>query len=148
MRKKYSIIIVIIILATIVFFIAKSNANSQQACIENKACFDIEIVDSDEELVLGLSNRNQIPESQGMLFVLSEESAPRFWMKSMRFPIDIIWINSEMRVSGIVRDFQPCEPDGVCPVVYPDEEISYVFEINSGLSDAYGFEEGDRVYLK
>jgi uncharacterized membrane protein (UPF0127 family) len=69
-------------------------------------------------------------------------------MKDMRFPIDLIWINHEMKVSGIVKDFQPCKPDEVCPVVYPDEEIIYVLEINSGLSNRHGLGNGDVIYFR
>jgi len=35
-----------------------------------------------------------------------------------------------------------------CPIFYPESDIMYVLEINSGLSDAYGFQSGDVVELE
>ena len=147
MKKSHIALIAIFILAITVWIIVNNNFSSEQICIE-KTCFNVEIADTNEKKILGLGNRDFLGENSGMLFPYPEKSAPGFWMKDMRFPIDIIWINQEMRVSGIVKDFQPCEPDELCPVVYPDKEITYVLEINSGLSDRDGLKEGDFVYFK
>lgn len=145
-RNKF--IIFVLVLVVIISILIYNNFGIKQICIKNKACFNAEIADTDEKKILGLGNRDFLEESGGMLFPYPEKSAPGFWMKNMRFPIDIIWINPEMRVSGIVNDFQPCESDEVCPVIYPDEEIIYVFEINSGLSDRHDLENGDLVYFR
>ena len=147
MKKSHMLLIAIFTLAITGWIIFNNNSSSEQICIE-KTCFNVEIADTDEKKILGLGNRDFLEENSGMLFSYPEKSTPGFWMKDMRFPIDIVWIDLEMKVSGIVKDFQPCEPDEFCPVVYPDEEIIYVLEINSGLSEAYGFEEGDEILLK
>jgi len=134
----------IAILILIVIFNTQ-NPLPAQVCI-SETCFNLEIAETLQEKALGLSNRVSLPEDNGMLFIYSDD-VPGFWMKDMNFPLDIIWINSEMKVSEIVRGIEPCEPD-FCPVVYPAEGVIYVLEINAGLSDLHGFQSGDAVYFK
>ena len=147
MKKSHISLIAVFILVVIGWIVFNNNSFSEQICIE-KTCFNVEIADTDEKKILGLGNRDFLEEKEGMLFPYPEKSAPGFWMKDMRFPIDIIWINLEMKVSGIIKDFQPCESNELCPVVYPDEEIIYVLEINSGLSERYGIKKENIVYFK
>ena len=147
MKKSHILLIVIFILVITGWVIVKNNSYPEQICIE-KTCFNVEIADTDEEKIIGLGNRDFLVENSGMLFVFEEKGTYGFWMKDMRFPIDVIWINPEMKISGIVKDFQPCESNEPCPVVYPDEDIAYVLEINSGMAKKNSFEERDYVYFR
>jgi hypothetical protein len=52
-----------------------------------------------EQIILGLSNKNSIKENEGMLFVLNPSSRRGFWMKDMKFPIDVIWLNEKRNCS-------------------------------------------------
>jgi hypothetical protein len=56
---------------------------------------DAEIVKTDAEQQLGLSNRFSLPEGQAMLFLYDEPGTRIFWMKRMNFPIDIVWFHKE-----------------------------------------------------
>jgi len=135
-----------LVILSIVFIFVKTN-QPEKVCIESKSCFVVEIADSEEERRTGLSNKDSIEEDEGMLFTFQEEEFPGFWMKDMNFSIDIIWISSDMKIIGIERNIQPCGQDS-CLIFYPQEKIKYVLEINSGMSERYGFEEGDSVYLR
>ena len=42
----------------------------------------------------GLSFRNTLNANQGMLFPFHTPGDYSFWMKDMKFPLDILWINS------------------------------------------------------
>lgn len=151
-KKKNFIlgIFILAVIAVIVGYISYSKnlpeTNFQQACINTK-CFNIEVANTNEEKALGLSGREFLPENSGMLFPYPEGAIPGFWMKDMNFALDIIWINSGMRISEIVKNIEPCSPD-FCPIIFPSEEIIYVLEINSGLSNKYGLNTGDFIQLK
>ena len=148
-KKRVLVFLLALLIISVSYFVYKISSNKiKHVCIENKSCFDVEVADSSEELALGLSNREQIPENQGMLFILPKESVPGFWMKGMKFSLDIIWINKNFEIAGIEKNLQPCEPNKECIAVYSREEIAYVLEIKSGLSESYGFENGDKVSLK
>jgi uncharacterized membrane protein (UPF0127 family) len=78
----------------------------------------------------GLAGRPCILPDQGMLFVFSKPGQYFFWMKDMRFPIDIIWISSDHKVVG--------QEIGVEPKTYPDRFVNkkenpaqYVLELKA-----------------
>ncbi len=48
---------------------------------------------TDEDQTKGLSIKDHMNENEGMLFAYDKPSQQSFWMKDMRFPIDIIWLN-------------------------------------------------------
>src|SRR3989344_5995676 len=55
---------------------------------------NIQIADNDEERSKGLSGVTSLGKSEGMLFVFdSKDVTPSFWMKGMKIPLDIIWID-------------------------------------------------------
>ena len=54
--------------------------------------FDVELALSGPQRERGLSYRDGLPQSAGMLFDMGETIVPTFWMKGMRFPLDMVWI--------------------------------------------------------
>jgi len=107
--------------------------------------FNLEIADSDEEMVKGLSDRKNLDENKGMLFIFEEKGKYSFWMRNVNFPLDIIYISDDTIVD-IVRNAEPKkEGDTEIPVFEPKEEANYVLEINGGLSDKHKIETGDKV---
>ena len=54
-----------------------------------------EIAASDKEKKKGLSDRESLPISEGMLFVYDKLAIYTFWMKDVSFPLDFIWINKD-----------------------------------------------------
>ena len=55
--------------------------------------FRIEIADTAAKRELGLGERDSLAADAGMYFPLGAAQRWMFWMKGMRFPIDIIWLN-------------------------------------------------------
>jgi uncharacterized membrane protein (UPF0127 family) len=107
------------------------------------------IAQTPEERSRGLSNREKLESGQGMLFIFdSQDVTPAFWMKDMRFAIDIIWINDE-RVVQINQNVEP-EPgvaDSNLKLYAPPGPIDYVLEVNAGTATEKGFKVGDAVDL-
>ena len=77
-----------------------------------------------------------------------QSSAPRIWMKGMRFPLDLVWINDGrvVDVSANVPD-QPGTPDAQLPIYSPSNPANRVLEVNSGWAERNGVEPGDTVRL-
>jgi uncharacterized membrane protein (UPF0127 family) len=61
--------------------------------------FKIELARTPEEQQKGLSNRASLPEDHGMLFLFDKPAPYGFWMKEMRFPLDIIFIKNKTVVT-------------------------------------------------
>src|SRR3989344_3587537 len=55
----------------------------------------------------GLSGRDGLKDDEGMLFVFANSGEHLFWMKDMKFPIDIIWLNDNREVIYIKKNARP-----------------------------------------
>jgi uncharacterized protein len=106
--------------------------------------FLVEIADSVTERTLGLSRRNSLPEDSGLLFVFESVGYHGFWMKDMRFPIDIIWIKDD-KVVYVLSDVSE---DSYPQIFTPGAPANKVLEINAGLVRKLGIKEGDPFLLK
>ena len=109
----------------------------------------VDVADSEEEKRKGLGERESLEEKEGMLFVYPEKtSGVLFWMKDMRFPIDIIWIN-ENEIVKIDKnvEVQTGVTDDKLKRYYPETAIDFVLEVNAGFSDKNGIKVGDEVQI-
>jgi hypothetical protein len=79
----------------------------------------------------GLSGRSSMPSDHGMLFIFSDEDYWGFWMRDMRFPLDIIWFNSNRQAVFIESNLPPCSAQN-CPIYTPTARARYVLEVNAG----------------
>jgi uncharacterized membrane protein (UPF0127 family) len=104
-----------------------------------------DIADTPEKRSLGLGVRDSMAEGEGMLFLLETSSRQPFWMNGMKFPIDIIWINSDKEVVHIEHSLEPCPSPVDCPNYAPDEEALYVLETVAGFSERHNVTDGTRV---
>ncbi|MBD3328271.1 DUF192 domain-containing protein [Candidatus Peregrinibacteria bacterium] len=109
-----------------------------------KVNFIVEIADTIEKRQEGLMFREELDQNYGMWFVFDKEQELSFWMKNTLIPLDMIFVNDEFYVVDIVKNAQPCKSDP-CSSYPADRPARYVLEINAGLSDLMGIEEGDEV---
>jgi len=98
-----------------------------------------EIADTDASREQGLSDRASLPADNGMLFVFDTPGQYGFWMKDMRFPLDMVWINADKTVAGVTKDILPSTYPSIFP---PPSSISYVLEINAGSAEKFGLVSG------
>jgi hypothetical protein len=78
-----------------------------------------------------------------MLFPYEQPGFLPFWMKDMRFAIDIIWIR-DGRIVDVAHSV-PFDPEGPGPTVRPRELADSVLEVPAGYAAAQGWRRGDRV---
>lgn len=105
----------------------------------------LEIADTDCKLALGLSGRNSLATDTGMLFVFPKAGNYGFWMKDMRFPLDIVWIGSDFRVSGMEK---MAEPESF-PAVFGQKYLAtYVIELPAGFLDEHSVKVGNKIVFQ
>ena len=95
----------------------------------------------------GLAKRDSLPLNGGMLFVFETKGPYIFWMKDMKFAIDIIWIDENRRIVDMISNV-PAEPgknDKNLKRYGPRGDALYVLEINAGLANLNGLAVGDQV---
>lgn len=100
----------------------------------------------------GLSNYNELPEGEGMLFFMEDEKSQQvFTMKDMKFPLDILFINQDQEVVSANHDCKPGQEFVVSTPEHIEEGdyIAYVLEVNPGsgieVGDSFDFEEDTPV---
>lgn len=95
----------------------------------------------------GLGGRDSLPLNQGLLFVFDTKGQNVFWMKDMKFAIDIIWMDENKKIVDIYADVPP-EPgknDSELLRYKARGDSMYVLEINAGLASLNGLQIGDQV---
>lgn len=108
----------------------------------------VEVVDTPLERSQGLSGRDGLLDHHGMLFVFESPQSPGFWMKDMRFPIDIIWIDVNGKVIGISPDLPAPKENEAPKEAAPPGNILYALEIDAGRAATYGWKVGDAVSFR
>jgi len=103
-----------------------------------------ELSATDEERQQGLMFREKIAEDQGMLFIFDDEEIHSFWMKNMRFSIDILWLDRQRRIVHLEHRVPPCAADP-CPSYTPAQPASFVLELQSGAAEKHGLKLYDRL---
>jgi uncharacterized membrane protein (UPF0127 family) len=109
---------------------------------------------TDEQMTKGLDIKNNLTENQGMLFVFQQPGRYGFWMMGMKFPIDIIWLDSNDTVTHIEHSLEPCLPNSfgrsylLCPTYSPEKGSLYVLETVSGFSVKHNVRVGTHVGLE
>ena len=101
----------------------------------NDKTFKLDVAKTDEKKQIGLSKFKSLPQDRGMIFLFDKPSLYSFWMKDMKFAIDIIYIRGD-RVVTIYEDQKPTK-DGTPGILTPSEPADKVLEINAGLSQKY-----------
>ena len=106
--------------------------------------FQVELAQTPEQRERGLMYRAALPDGRGMLFVQPPGPAV-FWMKNTLIPLDLLYFDSEGRLSQIVAEAPPCKIAN-CPL-YPSQTptVRYILEINAGEAARRGIRIGERL---
>jgi len=103
------------------------------------------VADTDAKRIEGLSGIENITQDQGMLFILDYPSKQGFWMKEMKFPLDIFWVDNNNTVVHVEKRLQPCTSILFCPVFSPLRDAKFVLETRAGFADSHSVKEGTRI---
>ena len=131
----------------------KSSSYYNQRLQIGRQVLIVEIAKTPEALKKGLSSRGGMQQNQGMLFEFGlKKQSPAFWMKDMRFNLDLIWI-AEGKIIGITADVRT--PDVHCqsstvnclPTYRPPSPVNQVLEVNAGWAEKNKVKVGDETKL-
>ncbi|MGH7874889.1 MAG: DUF192 domain-containing protein [Candidatus Binatia bacterium] len=109
-----------------------------------RVTFAVEVADTPVKREMGLQYRRELADDRGMIFLFAGESPQTFWMKNTSIPLDMVFINRERKIVGIVAATVPfsLDPRSV------DIPSQYVLEINGGLAQRLGIRAGDLVQFE
>ncbi|HUT22534.1 MAG TPA: DUF192 domain-containing protein [Candidatus Bipolaricaulota bacterium] len=133
MKKFCSIFFLILTLAG-----CSKNAQVSNVCFD-QTCFNVEVADSGEAQERGLMFREKLESNQGMFFVFDEEDIYSLWMKNTLIPLDMIWLDENLKIVSIFSNAQPCQTP-TCESIKPLKKAKYILEINGGAAVEKGID--------
>ena len=110
--KKIVFIFFISILTSILLFFGynflfKVNLNDERSAIKigNKEYF-LDVARTDEEKRKGLAKFENIKDNEGMIFIFDTPGRYSFYMKDMKFNIDIVFLDQNKKVVDLFKNVQ------------------------------------------
>lgn len=103
----------------------------------------LEIASSYADQSKGLSKRNKICNNCGMLFIYKKPTKLSFWMKDTSVPLDIAFLDTDMRIQEIVRNMEPFSNE----IVKSSLLSRFALEMNAGYFDSKNIKVGDRLMI-
>ena len=82
-----------------------------------------------------------------MLFVFENRKHHRCWMKDMRFPLDIIWLDNH-RIVHIIHNAKPANSTDNPEVITSPLPVNFVLEIAAGRSVKLRLKTGQQMKFK
>lgn len=102
------------------------------------------VANTPDARIQGLSGRTTIGEKDGMLFVFPESDYHGVWMKDMRFPVDVVWIDEDLKVVDVARNLTP---DSYPKIYEPRKPAKYVLETDVLFIETFNIGIGQTVEI-
>lgn len=107
-----------------------------------RAAVQVELATTSAARERGLGGRDRLAPGSGMLFVFPDAAPHAFWMKDMRFSIDMVWLDAAGRVISIQQAVSPATYPATFDAPAPSR---YVLELPAGFAQAYTIERGSEA---
>lgn len=143
--KIFTLILGVLIILIIAFVLVINLLPKTPRAEINGHVFSLDVAETSQEQELGLAKYKSIALDHGMIFIFDRPDYYSFWMKDMKFPIDIIFIRSNKVVDLFNK--VPVSPDENLPVYITRTKADKVLEINAGLANKYNIKIGTLVKI-
>jgi uncharacterized membrane protein (UPF0127 family) len=138
----YGVLVVVLLIVVLTFIRFFGPNNGYTMLRSGRHGYQLQMATTAAAQEKGLGDRDSMPAGSGMLFAFPNEATRCFWMKDMRFPLDIIWTNKNKKVVYIQPEISPSTyPDDFCP----STPAQYVIELNAGEAYDAGIRVGETL---
>ena len=90
----------------------------------------------------GLSDTACLPPDNAMLFIYDQPEVSAFWMKDMRYSLDIIWLDDAGKIISIAAS---ATPESYPQTFQPSAPAKYVLEVVAGEAQRRGWQPGQTL---
>ena len=90
----------------------------------NDKKYIVETAETPDEMAQGLIGVESLKDNEGMLFIFDDPQTVSFHMKGMKFPIDIVFINEDLKVISIYEGKVDTKE------IVEEDNVNYVLEVN------------------
>ena len=120
-----AVVAVVAIIVTVIVGMAQSKVTVQLG----DGIFKAQVARTDSELKKGLSGVSEFSRDQVLLFIFPKDDVYGVWMKDMKIPIDIVWLNKDKKVIHLVSN---ATPESYPKTFTPPKPARYIIELASG----------------
>jgi hypothetical protein len=131
----------ILIIAVFILTLSCNSKRMVEIKIKDKT-YKFELAVNEDERRRGLMYRKSLDKNSGMLFVYPREYELSFYMKNTLIPLDIAFIDSNLRVI----DIRSMEPLDETPI-NSKKRAQYALEVNQGFFKNIGLKENDKIEI-
>ncbi len=129
------------VLVVATFLVACSGVAETISATINGNSLKLEVARTQNEHAQGLMYRREMDRNAGMLFIFPEAKERTFWMKNTVLSLDIIFIDEQKKVLGVVEKAVPFSTKSVGV----EGASKYVIEVNAGVARELGIVPGTKV---
>ena len=87
-----------------------------------------EIAQTMPQIMTGMMWRTNMPEMEGMLFVMPQPHRAQFWMRNTLLPLSCAYIDPD----GTILELHDMKPRDETPIPAASDQIQFVLEVNQG----------------
>jgi uncharacterized membrane protein (UPF0127 family) len=109
-----------------------------------KHAVEVEIAATRDARTRGLMWRTALSDGRGMLFIFKEQQQLNFWMKNTLIPLDMIFIDKDLKIVGAV---ERAEPKTFTSRGVPGPSM-FVLEVPSGWFAKQGLKAGGAISIE
>lgn len=116
--------------------------------LPNGKAIIIDLADTVEERTQGLSDRVELANNGGMLFIFDDDNGHPMWMKDMLFNLDMIWLDQTYRIVHWEQNVSAPSLDGAgtsLQIYQSSVPARYVLEVASGTIATHKLAIGDQL---
>lgn len=111
---------------------------------ERSTLVTVEVAETPEQQERGLSEKDSLPEDEGMVFVFFEPRESGFPMGGTTIPLSIAFFDERGSIVRVL-DMEPCADP--CTVTAPGTSYMGALAVNQGSFAEWDISEGDHVQL-
>jgi uncharacterized membrane protein (UPF0127 family) len=131
--------LVILLVALVVSYIVTHFTPTTEVRL-GSGVYHLWVADTDAELKQGLSGVEKLNPGGGLLMKFDGDNTWGIWMKDMKIPLDIVWLNKDKQVVYIVKNASP--ELSTSQTFTPKATARYVIELPAGGVDKAGIKSG------
>ncbi len=103
--------------------------------------FNVELAETPLKRAMGLMNREDLPEREGMLFLFPTKENVTMWMKDTYIPLDMLFFDETGQITSLIENARPLDMS----LLHSQEPVKGVLEIKGGSVRSLGIQVGDVI---
>ena len=134
----------VLVLVSLIFYIPHERGPSVTV---GDVRYSVLLADTLALQIKGLSGHPGLDENEGMLFVFEDSIERSFWMKDMKFDLDLIWISNNKVIEITQNVLKPKQdtPDNRLQTYTSQDDIDMVLEVNAGDAQKFNINVGNTI---